>query len=502
MRSVLKKWLRLLPPRRRNASTPQIAASNKADGEAQKNLPRHTAFSIEGTNKMGNIFHEFYDTLVQNEKDLLIRQSGSTKHDSKERIRSGQSYLYKKQGMESEVIEVRFDKKVSGSALSMAITHTRKRYPYFRTKLVEKNGDFYIVQNRNTLTARKSKKLARLGHMAVGNHLIDVTYSGNSLYISFHHALCDGRGVMPFIETLIYYYCKQKYKTKTLPEGVRTRKDPLLPGETVDPFMQNYPFDETKEFISLSRDAFALPENIPSSVPTDYRYEIKISNSQFIKACKDDNATPVIMVSLLMSKGIAQLYPDYDKPINANIATDMREALDCPNTYKNCVKSMILPYSREFSELSRKEQATQYREILNAQRDRDFCRKEASAMLGLFNKLDSLPSYEEKQKIMAYFEGMLLNTYVISYLGQFKLGENAKYIEEIHLYNSGTIGLGINMISCGEWFVLDFKQNFASDKYVKAFCQQLDQLGIEYTASGAIPFLTPGDSIIKRRPET
>ena len=202
--------------------------------------------------------------------------------------------------------------------------------------------------------------------------------------------------------------------------------------------------------------------------------------------------------SLLMSRGIAALYPDYDKPINANIATDMREALDCPNTFKNCVKSMILPYGRDFAGLAMREQATQYRELLKAQRDRDYCRKEANAMMGLFDKLDSLDSFEEKQKIMTFFEGMLLNTYVISYLGQFRLGESAEYIEDIHLYNSGTTGLGINMISCGDTFVFDFKQNFSSDKYVKAFCGELDKLGIGFQVSDVIPFITPGDSIIKR----
>jgi len=91
-----------------------------------------------------------------------------------------------------------------------------------------------------------------------------------------------------------------------------------------------------------------------------------------------------------------------------------------------------------------------------------------------------------------------LNTYIISYLGQFKLGENAKHITDIHLYQSGTTGLGINMISCGENFILDFKQNFNSDKYVKAFCQELENLGIEYSTSEIIPFITPSDKLIKR----
>ena len=379
---------------------------------------------------MSNWLHDLYDTMKRSEKEMLIRRSGSTPEGKNEKIRSGQSYLYKRYGMESEVMEVRFKDKITGSFLNQALLTAMKRYPYFNTKLVEKDGDFYIVQNEQSMIARRTKELARLGHISCGYHLIDITYYGYSIYISFHHALCDGRGVMPFIETLIYYYCDLKYGRKPVREGVRLADDPLLPGETDDPFLQEYDFDGKKMFV--------------------------------------------------------------------NIAADMRDALGVPNTFKNCVKSMNLPYSREFSEKSLTEQATEYRELLKAQRDRDFCRKEANAMIGLSNKLDTLDSYEEKQKIMTLFEGMTLNTYIISYLGAFRLGENARYISEIHLYNSGTTGLGINMISCGENFVLDFKQNFQSDKYVRAFCEELEKLGIAYTVSDRIPFVTPGDSIIKR----
>lgn len=448
---------------------------------------------------MENIFHKIFKVLKRNEKEILIKQSGSTPESKNEKIRSGQSYLYKKYGMESEIIEIRFKRKVNGSYLNQALLTTMKRYPYFNTKLIEKDGDFYIVQNDFYLVAKRTKKLAILGHISCGYHLIDITYYKHSMFVSFHHALCDGRGIMPFIETLIYYYCQLKYGTTNTVEGIRLADDPLLDGETIDPFMQEYDFDESKEFISLSRDAYAIPENVKVEDKTNYRYEVKIPHSQFMNVCKENNATPVILLSLLMSRGIAKMYPKYDKPINANIATDMRDALDTPNTFKNCVKSMILPYTREFSKLSLKEQATQYREILKKQRDRNYCRKEANTMIGLSNKLDSLGTYEEKQQIMSFFEGMSLNTYIISYLGQFRLGENAKYIEEIHLYNSGTSGLGINMISCGDYFVLDFKQNFSSDKYVKAFCAELETLKIEYLASKTIPFITPGDSIIKRR---
>lgn len=452
---------------------------------------------------MSHLLHDLYEAAKRSDKNIQISHSGSTPQGKNEKIRSGQSYLYKRRGMESEVIEVRFHKKISGSFLNQALLKAMQRYPYFNTKLLERDGDFYIVRNDQSLVARRTAKLARLGHISCGYHLIDVTYYGVSIYVSFHHALCDGRGIMPFVETLLYYYCELAYGPKPLPEGVRRAEDPLLPGETVDPFLQPYEYDGSKESVSLSRDAYPLPENAAEAAeaePADYRYEVKVPADAYLKVCKENNATPAILLALVMSRAVAALYPDWDKPINANIAADIREALDVPNTFKNCVKSMILPYSRESAGKPLAEQAAEYRALLKAQRDRDYCRREANAMMGLSDKLDSLTSYEEKQKIMSFYEGMTLNTYIISYLGSFRLGDNAPYIDSIHLYNSGARGLGINMIACGGSFVLDFKQSFPSDRYVRAFCAQLQELGIGCTVSGVIPFATPGDAIIKRPP--
>ena len=218
-----------------------------------------------------------------------------------------------------------------------------------------------------------------------------------------------------------------------------------------------------------------------------------------MSVCKEKGATPVILLSHAASRAIAALYPSYDKPINANIATDMREALGMQNTYKNCVRSMVLPYTREIADLPLKEAAAQYREFLRRQRDHDFCRREANAMMSLFDRLDVLGSYREKQDTMAFFETMRLNTYVISYLGQFVLGSNERYIESIHLYNSGTAGLGLNMISAGGCFTIDVKQNFETDKYAKGLQEELKRLGIAAELSDKIEFETPTDELIRRK---
>lgn len=446
-----------------------------------------------------NIIRKIHATFERNNKKMMINASGSTPGAKMEKIRSGQAYLYQKNGMESEVVEITFQKKVSGSFLNQALLEAIKRYPYLNTKLVELDGDFYIVKNEMSLTVKKTRKLARLGHISCGYHLIDVTYYGKTIYVSFHHALCDGKGIKPFVETLLYYYCKLRYKSKASADGIRLANSPLLPGETTEPNSDGYSYDKTKPDVPVSRDAYAIPENVIEEHDTDYRYYVEIPVAPYLKVCKENGATPVVLTSLLVSAGMAKLYPDFDKPINANIAVDIRDALDLSNTFKNCVRSMPLPYCHEFLSMPLSEQAKVQRSLLNAQRDRDLCRKAANASLGMFDKLDTLPSYEAKQQMMDFFNGMLINTYVISYLGQMVLNENAQYVENIGFYNSGAAGLGVTMIACGDKFCLNFKQSFESDKYVKAFLDQLDGLSIPYMGSDAVAFVTPKDSIIKRK---
>ncbi len=261
---------------------------------------------------MSNIFSKIYDKLNKSNKKMMISSSGSAPGQKWEKIRSGQSYLYQTNGMESEVVEISFYKKIAGSFLNQALTEAIKRYPYLNTKLVELDGDFYIVKNEMGLTARRTPNLIELGSISCGYHLIDITYFKNTIYVSFHHALCDGKGIKPFVETLIYYYCKLKYKSKAKADGIRLANSPLLDNETTEPNLGSYTFDESKKPVEVSRDAFALPENVKVEHDTDYRYEVLIDAPSFMKVCKENNATPAILTSLLLSKGIANIYPGFD----------------------------------------------------------------------------------------------------------------------------------------------------------------------------------------------
>lgn len=409
-----------------------------------------------------------------------------------EKIRSGQSFLYRENGLNSTVIDVRMRDKVRGDFLNQALIKSLQRYPYLTAKLVEKNGDYYFEKSDISMTAIKTDKLRVLGSMSTGYHLLDVTYSAQKIYVAFHHALCDGRGIKPFVETLVYYYCCLRYNKALDNTGIRLAEESLFEGETQEPIgYMPYDFDASNIPV-VSKDGYALPENSEESA-NYYRTEINLNQRQFIDYAKAHNATPAILLALIVSGSIKTLHPDIDKPIVCSMATDFRHEIGMDNTHKNCVGSIYLPYSEETEKMPLTEQAMLYRRLMKEQKSQDAVKANINMQIGLFGKLDTLHTLDEKRQMMSMFNDMCIDTYVISYLGQFSLDSCSEYIESMHLYNSGVRGVRINMISVAEYISVDILQSFESDGLVNAVLRSFDETGIDYLAKRFVPFETVKD---------
>lgn len=408
------------------------------------------------------------------------------------KIRSGQAYLYRAGGLRSTVLDVRMKDPVRGDLLRRALETALVRYPYLSSKLVEKDGDFYLAENPLSVAFAKTDKLRALGSMSVNYHLIDVTYTGTSIRIAFHHALCDGRGITPFVETLIYYYCSLRYRRVFEPGPIRLAGEPLLPGETDEPFGHSpYPVGDTPA-PQVTKAGYALPENA-DAVTAYHRREITIDRDQFLAYAKQNNATPAILVALLASRSIAHLNPDAQLPIVASLASDMRTELGLENTHKNCVSSLYLPFTPALENLTLAEQATAYRAQIAEQRHPDAVRSAANSQIGLSDALDGLPTLADKKQMLSFFDDLCIDTFVISYLGQLRFGQCGAHVESVHLYSGGNKGLILNMLAAGEFITIDVLQSFDSDAFVTEFLRALTETGLVLSASERITFTTTPD---------
>lgn len=404
-------------------------------------------------------------------------------------IRSGQSFLYRTNGYDSTVVEIRMRDKVTGSYLQVALTNTARRFPYLTQKLVEKGGAYYLHRDDNSMVAVKTDKFRTLGSMATGYHLLDVTYIGNCIRVAFHHGLCDGRGVMPFIETLLNDYCCQKYHKKFSSEGIRLPGEPIPEEETVEPFTREfYEVDETA-VQQVEHDGFALPES--TSMPEGcYHSEILLDENTFVQAARAIGATPTLLAAMLLSRCILELNPQAEKPVVCNLAMDLRSAIGKELTHRNCVGTAYLPYTAQDKTAAPEELARRYRELLAAPREPNAVKAALNKQIGLFNKLDELPSLEEKRKLMSFFNGMVNNTYVISYMGRLRLNDYAQYVESAHFFSDTICGLTVNMVAAAGKLSFEVLQGFPNAGYAQAFRQALAPYGL--ISASALDTVTTG----------
>lgn len=402
---------------------------------------------------------------------------------------AGISFLYRKNGAVSTVMEIVMKEPVHGPMLRAAVNFTLSRHPYFKSSLQERNGDFYIAENESPFVVGETRELHVLGSKELNYHLIDVTYYGKQIFVAFHHALCDGLGARRFVETLVCYYCELFYDF-SIENG-----DGTLPkaGDILDPFAGGFYPVEDKPMPESVKDGFVLPE-APEHMTddTDYRYAFTLNNDALMRYARSIGASPATAVALLVSKAIFAVHPEADKPVICSMASSIREGLNAENTFKNCVNSIRLPYTPGKSDA---EVIAEYKKIIREHKEPNYIKQCANQMIGLFHKLDELNTLEEKKRMMAFFDDIRSITFSLSYTGRLDLTECEKFIEAMHLYSSGNNDILINMMSVGTTTTVDFIQSFTEECYVDTFKTLLRQAGVEFAVSECIPFQTPRDGI-------
>lgn len=86
---------------------------------------------------------------------------------------------------------------------------------------------------------------------------------------------------------------------------------------------------------------------------------------------------------------------------------------------------------------------------------------------------------------------MIINSFILSYSGQTKLGGFEKYIDEMHTYMSGTKGLSVQVLATNGKIFVDMQQSFNSNVYCKTLSNILSEYNIAHKVSEEIMFETP-----------
>ena len=395
-------------------------------------------------------------------------------------IRSGQSFLYRSGGYNSTVVEVRMAERVTAGNLQAALTKVSRRFPYLMQKLVEVDGVYHLVDDHNSLVAKRTRGYRQLGSMATGYHLIDVTYIDNLIRVAFHHGLCDGGGIKPFVESLIYYYCCDKYHREFSSEGIRTVGQPIAPGEYTEPFGSE-PFAIEGEVSKAEHvDEVRLPEATTTPLGC-WRTQFVLDEATFVAASKRIGATPSIMLALVLSHAIARVLPAEtlaEKAVVCNVAVDYRHAIGADATHCNCVGSVALPLTAADDAAGWEATAHRWRALLAAAREPNTVRAALNKQIGLFNRLEQTKGLEAKRSMMSFFDSLLSDTYTLSYLGRLRLNDYAEHVESACFYSGNRSGISLSVLAAAGKFCIDMHQGFPGDRYVRAFEDALRPYGL------------------------
>ncbi|MBR1507456.1 MAG: hypothetical protein IJ619_05595 [Eubacterium sp.] len=312
--------------------------------------------------------------------------------------------------------------------------------------------------------------------------MISFCFQDNWIILDVFHGLTDGTGAYEVLRTLLYYYCSERYQIKLNDEGIRLVGDLISEEEWIDPVASRTdlpipPRNEMSNALNLITSA---------GLENDHRhtvYSISISESEFMRFNLDNDGSPGTMVSLLLSRAIAKLYPDSKDTIRITLCVNQRNALHTPLAHQSLVGGIMLEYKDKMRDWSLERQGTAYRGMVFAQNQEENVLMGVASQAGITRMLLSKESDSERLGVASYINSLAgrVITATVSYVGKANYREAEQYIRDFRAWTSNAAnGLTVEISAVNGRFTLDFLQTFSSPVFVDAFLKELEDNGIVF----------------------
>ena len=380
-------------------------------------------------------------------------------------------------------IQIRMSDPIDPEILRHAVDTTMKRYPYFCVELQKKDGQYVYAENNRPVVIAESMEGVELNSEESNYHMIAFCRQDDWIVLDVFHGLTDGMGSYEVLRTLLYYYCFERYGVRMEGRGIRLVGDEITEEEWEDPVVCRTDL-RAPEQPELMSDALALVK--AAGLEDDRRptaYSITVPEDEFMKFNLDHDGSPGTMVSLLLSRAIAKLYPEAADPIRIYLCVNQRAALRAPRAHQSLVGGASLEYKEKMRDWPLTMQATAYRGMVIVQTQEEMVLRDVAASKGLTNMLLSKESDEERLVISNFSKAMTsrVATAVVSYVGKGSYANVDPYIRDFRAF---TAPLGdellVEISAVHGWFTLEFLQNYSSPVFVNAFMKELEENGISH----------------------
>ena len=357
-------------------------------------------------------------------------------------------------------LRIRMRDLIDPDVLRHAVDTTLQRYPYFCVELKKKDNQYIFAENHRPVVVTHSLHGVALNSVDSNYHMIAFCWQDNWIILDVFHGMTDGTGAYEVVRTLLYYYCSKRYGVRLKEEGIRLVGDEIPEEEWIDPVANRADLPSPKRSEQMS-DALNLIAS--AGLKEDHRhtvYSIAISESEFMKFNLDNDGSPGTMVSLLLSRAIAKLFPEAKDIIRIALCVNQRKALLAPLARHSLVGGIMLEYNDKMRDWPLDRQATAYRGMVLVQTQEENVLMGVASIKGI-NSL--ILSKENDQERLANYK------------------EAEQYIRDFRTWTSSAAdGLTVEISAVNGRFTLDFLQTFSSPVFVNAFLKELEENRIVY----------------------
>lgn len=244
-------------------------------------------------------------------------------------------YFFSEEESCSLIMRIGLQEKVDKRILKKALNQALLRYPNFRQMpVLDAGGHLHTMENdREAEVYPYDPAPANLGTKETGGFLFRVMYEGSTVWVSVFHAVCDGRGYMMFIRTLLYYYFTMAgHPVRNPNNSILTTETPADPSEMADPLEMEMdaepcpnPFRPTGD-----ENIFMIPQRIKDvdrcSQHGLFRYVL--DTEQLLRRAAKARTTVDSYLHLLMARMIHKNYEVGGRLIAGMGAVDLRPFYD------------------------------------------------------------------------------------------------------------------------------------------------------------------------------
>jgi len=406
--------------------------------------------------------------------------------------------LYKDEKQLSYVVRIRVTMKeeVDPVVLCSAVNTAITRYPYYAVHVtVDEDGGYVLKPNRKKVAVLPvSDRVPLLGSRRVNGHLLFVEYEGRDISFHISHAMCGGKGILPWVMTNIYQYVVEKYHVHPDAPGIRKPGEALLPTETAEPSLSMLP-DEEPVYRYKSKGPVVMIGDYMNGLYNPFRRKpnyrlFTFDQEDLMSFVKDTDASVISFFLVVMAKALDRVLPEKKKVIGGETAHSPRESLGIPDSHCDFLSHVHVDYERDLLHRDMELLGTMTRGQIILQTDPSVSGGELRKVFTMYDGLDRIHGLKAKRKYMNAHDPSRgkeakHGTFIINYTGRMDWGEVADYVESYAAIVEGHLLGEVTSMDGKIFFTL--MQLIEETKYAEAFLDVLKDLGIPCKMEGPFP---------------